>query len=86
MACLCTLPVISPALAGDDDPADWYSSRYENPFDKPKDRGPYYERKLRAEDRVKTIQPRRGYNIFEPGRKQKSAGESISELLHPPER
>ena len=46
------------ALAWDDDDKrakrrDPWSNSYESPFDKPKDRGPFYEDPIKKEDRVK---------------------------------
>ena len=84
---ICTFS--APVFAYDDEDADRYnpwSNSYESPFDKPKDRGPYYEDPVRKEDRVKTIRPsaadRRANDTYGYQRgRSPSGGEFISRSL-----
>lgn len=72
LACAAILMTALPAFAWDDDDDDdgWgrrdsRPSYYDNPFDKPKDRGPWYEERVRKEDRVRTYAPSRS-KTFDP--------------------
>lgn len=61
-----------------------YDDGWDNPFDKPKrDSSPYYERKKRKEDRVKTYAPKGGQQLdtWERGTKQWSSEEVLRRQL-----